>query len=255
MDNDYKAQRICGVFSQKSVSSIGTGTTVRKTEILSFFFVEENEAGALLLQALNLDNEVFGQPLEISKEQLLESYLPDPQRSIEYAKLREVRQQTVQKAVARGDKFLKKGAHYSAAFEYNKALALEEENVRANFGIGLCYIARGEQDKAREVFERLVSIEAAFGQEHKHLFNEFGIRLRMSGMYTEALAYYARALALAPDDENLHYNMARAAYGLGQGDLVAQHLDNCLQLNSVHQEALQFLAYLGKRQTGDSPAW
>ncbi|MDR3641845.1 MAG: tetratricopeptide repeat protein [Humidesulfovibrio sp.] len=236
------------------MSTIGTGTTARKTEALAYFFVQEDEAGNITAQALGQDNELLGKEAPVTREQLLERFLPDPQRSIEYAKFRVVRQQTVQKAVARGDKFLKHGAHYSAEFEYNKALALEEENVRANFGIGLCYIARGERDKAREVFDRLVGIEAAFEQEHKHLFNEFGIRLRMSGMYDEALAYYSRALGLCPEDENLHYNMARAAFGQGEGSLTVQHLDNCLRLNPVHQEALQFLSFLVKHLPKESSA-
>jgi tetratricopeptide (TPR) repeat protein len=253
MQSEYPDQRISGVFSQKVVSSIGTGTTARKTETLAYFFVEEKDQGELESQALGPNNELFGARQGITREALLENFLPEPQRSLEYAKFLVARQQTVQKHVARGDKFLKKGAHYSAEFEYSKALVLEEENVRANFGIGLCYIARGERDKARQVFERLVQLEAVFGEEHKHLFNEFGIRLRMSGMYDEALAYYARALALAPDDENLHYNMARAAFGKGEGGLTAQHLGECLRLNAAHQEALQFLAYLGKQLKSEPP--
>jgi tetratricopeptide (TPR) repeat protein len=251
MNVDFPAQRINGVFSQKIVSSIGTGTTARKTESLAYFYIQEQEAGELEAQPLGPNNEPFGKKLEITREQLLENFLPEPQRSLEYAKLLVSREQAVKVAVARGDKFLKHGAHYSAEFEYNKALALEEENVRANFGIGLCYIARGEQAKAREVFERLVQIEAVFGEEHKHLFNEFGIRLRISGMFDEALAYYARALALAPDDENLHYNMARAAFGKGEADLTAQHLTECLRLNAIHQEAQQFLAYIEKRSSSE----
>jgi len=253
MNTEYPPQRITGVFSQKVVSSIGTGTTARKTETLAYFYIEEQEAGELDAQPLGPNNEPFGKKQGLTREELLENFLPEPQRSLEYAKLLAARQQAVQVAVARGDKFLKHGAHYSAEFEYNKALALEEENVRANFGIGLCYIARGEQDKARQVFERLVQLDAAFGEEHKHLFNEFGIRLRVSGMYEEALAYYARALALGPDDENLHYNMARAAFGMGEPDQTAEHLTKCLQLNATHQEALQFLAYIEKRSAQGPP--
>jgi len=253
MDSDFEKQRISGVFSQKIMSSIGTGTTARKTETLAYYFVQENDSGDIEAQGLGPNNELFGGKQTLSREELLGKFLPEPQRSLEYAKLRLAQQQAVQKAVARGDKFLKQGAHYSAEYEYNKALAIEEENVRANFGIGLCYIARGENDKAHEVFERLVKLEAAFSEEHKHLFNEFGIRLRMAGMYDEALLYYARALTLAPDDENLHYNMARAAFGKGEAGPTAQHLAECLRLNTNHSEALQFLAYLGRRSGGGPP--
>ena len=69
--------------------------------------------------------------------------------------------------------------------EQSRALLEHMGNVRANFGIGLCYIDRGEREKATEVFERLVKLDAAFEDEHKHLFNEFGISLRKAGMASE----------------------------------------------------------------------
>ncbi len=250
METEYPAPPITGVFSQKIVSSIGTGTTARKTESLAYFFVRERAGGEIEPQCLSPANELFGEKKTITREELLENFLPDPQRSLDFAKSSA---DTVRVAVARGDKFLKQGAHYSAEFEYNKALALEEENVRANFGIGLCYIAREENDKARAVFDRLVKLEAAFSPQHKHLFNEFGICLRMAGMYDEALAYYSRALELAPDDENLHYNMARAAYGKGEGEDAVRYLAECLRLNPRHPEALQFKAFLERRIAVEPP--
>ena len=248
MNGELSEQRMSGVFFQKVQSSIGTGTTARKTETYVYFFVQERDADTLELQTLAPDNTLFGERKTISRDELLESYLPEPQKSLEYARHMASQQQEVQKAVARGDKFYKRGQTYSAEYEYGKALELEEENVRANFGIGLCYIARGEKDKARQVFERLVELEAAFSDEHKHLFNEFGISLRKAGMHAEALSYYARAVALAPNDENLHHNMARAAFEMGQADLTAQHLADCLKLNPEHPEARQFVEYLKRKQ-------
>jgi tetratricopeptide (TPR) repeat protein len=127
---------------------------------------------------------------------------------------------------------------------------MDMSNVRANFGIGLCYIERGEREKAHEVFERVVHLDAAFQDEHKHLFNEFGINLRKTGMHEEAQVYYRRALELSPDDENLHYNMARAAFDKGDSKTAAQHLGACLKLNPEHAEARQFIDYLKRKKVG-----
>ncbi len=248
MTSAYPEQRVNGVFYQKVQSSIGTGTTARKTEQYFYYYVQERDDEVLELQPLGPDNTFFGQSQTISRDELLESYLPEPQKSLEFARHQAEKQHEVQKAVARGDKFYKRGQTYSAEFEYGKALSLDEDNVRANFGIGLCYISRGEKDKARLVFDRLVEIDAAFEDEHKHLFNEFGISLRKAGMHPEALAYYARALVLCPDDENLHHNMARAAYEMGEPDLAQEHLSSCLKLNPAHPEALQFVDYLKRKQ-------
>jgi len=253
MKKEYPVLRIRGVFSQKTVSVIGTGTTARKTESVAFFVAEELEDGRVALSSLGAENQVFGKKQTITREELLEKFLPEPQRSLEYLSVEGERQQEVTRHVARGDKFYKRGEHYSAEFEYGKALALDEENVRANFGIGLCYIAHGDRDKARLVFERLVEIEATFEPQHKHLFNEFGIRLRTFGMHEEALTYYARAAEISPDDENLLYNMARAAFGKGEMQLASQHLESCLQRNPGHHEAQQFLAFLKRSQVEEAP--
>jgi tetratricopeptide (TPR) repeat protein len=247
MDSEYIAQRIQGVFYQKVLSTIGTGTTARKTEKYVYYHAQQQDDGTVVLQSLGPDDAPFGKPSRISRDELLTDYLPDPQKSVEYARKQAGIQQEVQKAVARGDKFYKRGETFSAEFEYNKALSLDEENVRANFGVGLCFIARGETDKAREVFERLVTIEAAFADEHKHLFNDFGINLRKAGMQAEALAFYSRALELGPGDENLHYNMARAAYEMDDAQTASMHLQHCLAMSPKHEEARRFLDYLTRK--------
>jgi len=238
---------IDAVFSQKLVSVIGTGTTARKTEALAYFHAREREDGVIEVQALGAGNAPFGKVREISLDELLENYTLEPQLSLERAQEQKARDQDVRKAVARGDKFFKQGKTFSAEFEYGKALDLDEDNVRANFGIGQCYIVRGDADKAREVFQRLVRLDAAFADEHKHLFNEFGISLRKSGMHPEALAYYTRALELSPADENLHYNMARASFDMGDPGQARQHLQNCLSLNTGHGECRQFLDFLRRK--------
>jgi len=243
--------RISGVFSQKKMAKIGTGTTARRTELMSYFLVNEREDGVIEVQSLTANDVPFGPVSEITREELLENYLPEPQKTLSRAQAAlSPQEQEIQKAVARGDKFRKRGESFTAEFEYSKALALEEGNVRANFGIGLCYIDRGERDKAKEVFERLVKLDAAFEDEHKHLFNEFGISLRKSGMHSEALDYYERAVALSPGDENLRYNMARAALDKGDVKCAAQHLAACLKLNPGHAEALQFVDYLKRKKAG-----
>jgi tetratricopeptide (TPR) repeat protein len=243
MSKKYSRPPIRGMFSQTKVSVIGTGATVRKTETVLYFFARENEDGIIDVQPLG-EEVVFGPVVRVNLDEFLETYQAEPELSLRRAQEDADRQRDVAKAVARGDKFLKKGKTYSAEFEYGKALSLDEECVRATFGIGQCYILRGEQDKAREVLERLLRLEAAFGAQHKHLFNEFGISLRGSGMHAEALAYYTRALDLCPDDENLHYNMARASFDLGDVQAASLRLAHCLALKPGHHEAVQFLNFL-----------
>jgi tetratricopeptide (TPR) repeat protein len=215
---------------------------------VAYYFAREREDQVLEVQALGPDSRPCGPVTEFSLDGFLKTFMPEPQMSQEHAKAEAGRQGEILKSVARGDKFLQQGKTFSAEFEYGKALTLDEQCVRANFGIGLCYIERGEADKAREVLERLVKLDAAFQDEHKHLFNEFGISLRKASMHAEALAYYARAVDLCPNDENLHYNMARASFDLGDSMATSLRLTHCLTLNPDHVEARQFLDFLKRKQ-------
>ena len=58
----------------------------------------------------------------------------------------------------------------------------------------------------------LVGVKAAFDGKNQHLFNEFGISLRKSELFNEAIVYYRRGLDFVKNDEHLYYNLARAHY-------------------------------------------
>ena len=236
--------KISGVFSTQNVSKVGTGTTQRKSIQKTYWMVNELEDGQIEIQPLNLNYVPSGPKRTVSKDELLEKFSPEPEfyTYTVYPKMKEL-----QKTVARGDRHRRKGETYSAEYEYNNALKVDEENIRANFGLGLTYLDRGDKDKADDIFQRLVQLDAAFEKEHKHLFNEFGINLRKNKMYEQGVEYYKRALELTEDDENLHYNVARAFFELKQYNKAAQHLSKALSLNPELEEAQKFLNYLNKK--------
>jgi len=91
---------------------------------------------------------------------------------------------------------------------------------------------------------RLVGIDAAFSGEHKHLFNDFGINLRKNEMYDQAVEYYARALELSPNDENLHYNIAKAHSFAGNDIKALEHLHSALSIRGDFPEARAMAAKL-----------
>lgn len=234
---------IKGVFSTQEIRKVGTGTTTRKTVQKTFWFVEQKGA-ELECQPLNPNYIPSGPKRKISMDELIAKFSPEPefyQMSV-FPKMRQL-QQTVDKADGHRDK----GETFAAEYEYSRALKVDEENVRANFGIGLTYMERGELEKAENIFERLVKLDGAFESEHKHLFNEFGINLRKSKMFPQAVEYYRRALELSPNDENLHTNMARAL--LETKDLAGclDHIFKALELNPEHEISLKFLKWLHKK--------
>ncbi len=233
-----------GVFSTVRTTRVGFGATSSKVQETIYYLVRELEDGSYETQPLNGNWLPTGFKAVIIKDQLLRQYMPEPEF---YTKNVLPKMSELRKALAWGDKYRQQGNHFSAEMEYGKALKLDEDNVRATFGIGICYIERGEKEKADQVFRKLVGMEAAFECEHKHLFNEFGIALRRGEMYEQAIAYYERAVALAPDDENLHFNIARAAYQKGDVRMVYRHVSLCLELNPGHEKALQVKAHLDRK--------
>ncbi|WP_457572057.1 tetratricopeptide repeat protein [Desulfovulcanus sp.] len=237
--------KIKGVFSIQTLMKIGAGTTQRKKVQKSYWFANEIENGMVEIQPLNLNYVPSGPKKLVPKDEFLDKFSPEPEfyTYTVYPKIRELN-----KTIARADRHRKRGETYSAEYEYNNALKIDEENIRANFGLGLTYLERGDKEKAKDIFDRLVKLDAAFEAEHKHLFNEFGINLRKQEMYEEAVDYYGRALELSPDDENLHCNIARAYYGLQKYDKVVAHLKKALELNPNFEEAKKFVQYLKKNK-------
>lgn len=237
----FKQDRIYGVFSSQEIKKVGTGTTTRKTVSKIFWFVEEEEDGSIIVQSINANYVPTGVKKKITKEVLLEKYSPEPEfyASTVYPKMKEL-DDTLDKA----DESRKKGEMFSAEFEYNHALKIDIGNVRANFGIGLTYLERGDAEKAKNIFDRLVNLEGAYSEEHKHLFNEFGINLRKSKMYTQAVEYYQRALQLNKTDENIFINLARVYLELKQYDDCFKSLELALQISPKHQMASKFVLWL-----------
>ena len=237
-------ERIRGVFSTQSLASVGTGTTKRKTIQKTYWFASEIEGDQIEVQPLNVNYIPSGPKKVITKDEFLDKFLPEPEfyTYTVFPKMRELNT-----TLARADRHRSRGESFSAEFEYSNALKVDEENIRGNFGLGLTYLERGDEGRANDIFERLVKLDAAFETQHKHLFNDFGINLRKSKMYEQAVAYYSRGLELTDKDENLHYNIARAYFEKGEVAKAVTHLDRALQLNPDLEEARQFLAFLEKK--------
>ncbi len=110
--------------------------------------------------------------------------------------------------------------------------------------------------KANDIFERIVGLEAAFEEEHKHLFNDFGINMRKNKMYEQALQYYLRAEELVTNDEHLFHNIARCFYEKGDIKGCKKYVAKSLRVNPNLKESKMFWAFLkskGHVAEGEDP--
>ncbi|MDY7000588.1 MAG: hypothetical protein SVS15_02250 [Thermodesulfobacteriota bacterium] len=234
-------KKIRGLFSTQTIKKVGSGTTTRKTIKKTFWFAEELEDGSIETQPLNINHIPSGAKQKIPKNEFLDKFSPEPEFYVStvYPKIQEMN-----RTVAKGEKHREKGETFSAELEFNHALDFDEDNVRANFGLGLTYMDRGDDKKANDIFQRVVKLDAAFAPEHKHLFNDFGINLRKNKMMDQSIKYYNRAIELTSNDENLHYNIARAYFDKQDMQKTAEHLDMAVKLNPEFEEGKKFLKYM-----------
>ncbi len=238
---ETNSPRVYGVFSSQEIRKVGTGTTTRKVVSKIFWFVEEMDDGSLLLQSINANYIPTGVKKKIDKDTLLEKYSPEPEfyTTVVYPKIKELDEK-----IDAADEHRAKGENFAAEYEYSNALKVDVENVRANFGIGLTYLERGDTDKANNIFERLMNLEGAYESKHKHLFNEFGISLRKSKLYAQAQEYYQKAIDLHKNDENLHLNIARVYFELKMYDKCLESLSTVLEINKGNDLAVKFATWL-----------
>ena len=244
-DAPSPSENIRGVFSTQEIRRVGTGTTTRKTVAKTFWFVDQSPEGTLECQPLNTNYVPSGPKRILTMDELISKFAPEPEfyMSSVYPKM-----QSLQNTINNADNLRGKGETFAAEYEYQNALTVDEDNVRANFGIGLTYLQRGENSKAEDIFHRLVSLEAAFEPRHKHLFNDFGINLRKSKMFSQAVTYYQRALELSPHDDNLYVNLARAQLETKDIAACVDYLFKALDINPHHENAIKFLDWLVKKQ-------
>ena len=101
-------------------------------------------------------------------------------------------------------------------------------------------VERGELSALRE----LVAINDGIGSLVLSFYNETGIQQRKSGNIEKAIAEYKKALSISPDDENLHYNLARAYIEIGQKKSAEAAISRALQINPRFKEGFKLFKYI-----------
>ncbi len=240
---EQERELLRGVFSSRETAVIGTGATKRKVDKTVYYYAEEVQGKGVAVRPLNDKWAPQSRAEVVELETFIQKYQPEPE-IYEKKTLPAIRE--VNKTLAKGERLRSQGQPYSAEHAFKSALAIDAENVRGNFGLGLTYLDQGKNDEAQGVLKTLVKLDDAFTPENKHLFNEFGIKLRKNGMYDQALSYYASAYKLASDDENLCYNIARTLYEKGDLDNCEVYLNKALQMRPDFQEAKGMLNALRK---------
>lgn len=161
------------------------------------------------------------------------------------------------------------------ALAAKKAAILEE---------GQGYLDAQEHDKARGVFKSLIEtypddsemradigervlktglyedavehLSAAVAQDPYVLnyYNRLGIALRKLGRFDVAESYYMKALPLAPEDPNLHFNVGRLYLEWTKWEKAMEHGDKAAALNPTFAEARKLSDFARRKMAAEVKA-
>lgn len=216
------------VFSSDGRIKVGTGTRTRDHVSKLLWYVEELGNNKFSVRKINPHHVPAGEDRVIGLQNLLQDYVPEVEYYEEYT-LPAMEQ--LEDYLDEGEERREEGRLYSAEGCFDKALGLDEQNVRALFNLGLIYMEREDVEKTRTLLRSLLSIKSTFTGKDQHLFNEFGITLRKHGLFDEAVDYYSRALAFVADDDHLYFNLARANFERGDWEGCVDALLRSRELN------------------------
>lgn len=119
-----------------------------------------------------------------------------------------------------------------------------EQRMRAKFEILLHQMDENAAPESEEELSRLLTLGSTFSWKQKFMFTEFGLALRRKQKLVLALRSHLRALALAPNDEHILFNVARAEYELGNTNAARQYLDKALAVAPDFTIARNFQSFL-----------
>ena len=223
-----------GVYSETKVQTIGTMGTSRTQTIVDYYKCTQIDDDTVSIQILDM----YGDPLplleKVSIADFLKRFTFEPDK---YQERKSPTDLATEKAIATAERHVARKEFNSAEYEYSKVLKMDEENVRANFGLGKLYVCTGEVEKAATVFSNLAKQDNLLEPTNKHFFNELGIELRCLKLYKQACEFYQKALELAPQDENLLFNIARSSWEGGDQQQAITFVDKALAINPNFEAA------------------
>ena len=231
-----------GVYSETKIQTIGTMSTARTQKIIDYYRCSQVDEKTMMVQILDMDGELLPIKEKVSLTDFLKRFTYEPDKFKTKKTAAEI---TAEKHAAMAEKHVARKEYNSAEFEYGKAIKVDQENVRANFGLGKVYLETGDTVKAAEIFGRLSRQDNMMAPDNKHFFNDLGRELRGLKLYDQAMDFYEKARSMmGSDDENLLFNIARAAYEKGDQDRAKIYLTQALALNPELELALKLKAAL-----------
>lgn len=229
---------VMGVYSHSTKYEYKAGERGSRYRHGTFWFVRKRDEDTYEVRPLNANHLPSGLTKLVSREDFLKYYTPE----LSYYQDNMLPcLETLQKKVRLGRRYFNLGQMDKAEMAFCDAVLLQGDSVDGNMGLSEVYAEQEKFSKLRTTLDKLVNIDEVFREEQRHRFNEFGINLRKKELYDDAIRFYCKALEVNEEDENLHFNIARAYHAKEKFDDCRKHLECALKINPGMPEANSFM--------------
>lgn len=135
------------------------------------------------------------------------------------------------------------------ALEAARSAKQVEIGLRESFRKALLRLKRPrERQAAILALEQLAASRENILPTHKHMFRDFGAKLRKNSQPELALLFGERVLELAPEDDHAHFNLARILCALQAYDEAAAHIRTAMRLDADEILYPRMLARISKEK-------
>lgn len=229
------------------VYSVAAALAASQRKVL--YFVWEVETGSFVVQKLNNAFQPVAEPERMTGDVFNQRFTPEPAILV-----MPVRALDMSRVVGRfvpppqeeqpTDVF----GEPSPA-ERERRARLVESGMRETFRKAVLRLKRPkERQTAFATLEQLAAVQEGIQPQHKHMFRDFGARLRQMSYPVAALAFGRRVLDLSPDDDHAHFNMARILCALGEYEAAMKHLQRAILLDGREPVYARMMQYIRSEQ-------
>ncbi|CCO23878.1 tetratricopeptide repeat protein [Maridesulfovibrio hydrothermalis] len=236
--------QVLGVYSKNIMDHTGTGATMQKAEHKTYYYVTRSGVDEYHVQPLNDQHVPSGLVTSLTKKQFISTYAPD----INYYERKTLPAlKSLKSKIDKGEEEFSNGNLDKAEQSFTRALFLDPENPKANLGMGSVQCSKKNFKKLSKIIEKLLNNDEVFLEEQRQEFNMFAISLRKQSLFDEAINFYSKAIEINENDENLHFNIARAYFDAGMNPEALKHIEKALEIDPSLEWAIKFKKYIIKK--------
>ena len=132
----------------------------------------------------------------------------------EFTKALEIQPENVKTLVNLGWSYILSEKFEDAEIVFEKASLIEKDNIYVNNGLASTYFNRGKIDESINAFSKVIELSQDVDSLY-FAFNNLGHLYIVKNDYETAIKKFQKAIAIAPDRIEGHFNLANIYYNLG----------------------------------------